>query len=317
MTQEVKHYLDKIEKEVPENYLSFYRFYLKPEVALGGGDEATFQNYQDYGDIRLFALHPYFYPFLSACMKDHDFDARCSYAALTKLRFLLYDVNEWYHDYIPDLEDSYLRDFCEGKVPAGKYADKYNSLSLWAIFTHYQDYGWLYQLGKKKEELSYLEEETLRQLLTDNSWRIDIKYQTTILPKEERKSILERIKKDPYQDIDNCFLYLYDSSHEKVLKSIVCDNEFLDILEEYLLPKKLPSAIVRHILNILSLGVQMKKMRSDLYENFDLLYATIGEEKIKNFDYRRAEKLISLFQTRIEPIKIKKIGSIITPKRDH
>jgi len=212
---------------------------------------------------------------------------------LRKIRFLLYDSKEFKREYFKPLEDSYLRDWCNNKVPIGStYAKRYNALELWGISLRYQEYGWIYDLELPKKQIDSLNIELIEHLMA------------AIKPEEDRKSLLNRIKTDNYEEVDNCFLYGRDGRDRKVFLYLVCDNDFLQIVEEILLKQSLPKIVIRNIIDILQVGIDFKTLNK-VYDDFDFHYQQLGSEKVKCFDYKKAEKLISKLLEKEKPKIIK------------
>ena len=224
---------------------------------------------------------------------------------LRKIRFLLYDSKEFKESYFPPLEDSYLRDWCNNKVPIGPiYGKRYNMLQLYGISCKYKELGWIYELGLPKEQIDFLNIELIRHLMDDNRLDIDIYYEKYIKPEEDRKILLDRIRADNYEEVDNCFLYGRDGSDRKVFLHLVCDNDFLQIVEEDLLKQSLSQIIIRNIIDILQVGIDFKTLNK-VYVDFDYHYQQLGKEKVQSFDYKRAKRLISKLLEKENPKVIK------------
>lgn len=188
MIAEVKEFLQEMEKNDSEEYFLFARFYFSPDKVLGGNDEKTLDEYYKFGDIEKLILNNNFFQFLKACSLDSEFNERLNYNLLRKIRFLLFDSKDFKKEHLEDLEDLYLREFCQNKVPLGPiYAKKYRQLELYFIIEHYKKYGWIYEVDDHKEKLAKIDDKLLDELIYENGWNLDICYDTEIKPIEDRK----------------------------------------------------------------------------------------------------------------------------------
>lgn len=306
MIAEVKEFLQEMEKNDSEQYFLFARFYFSPDQVLGGDEEETLKEYYKFGDIEKFILNNDFFRFLKVCSLDPEFNKRLHYNLLRKIRFILFDSRDFKKEYLEDLEDLYLREFCQGRVPLGPiYAKKYKKIELYGIIKRYEKCGWIYDVDDHKEKLAEIDEKLLDELIYENGWNLDICYDTEIRPIEDRKMILERIKMDDYSDPFNCFLAARGGHDKRAFKNLVCDNEFLEITSDVLMNKMLPEVVINNIVDILEVGINFK-MGNEIYDDFWILYGVLGEEKVANFDYRRAIELQELLDKKMKNSKVVK-----------
>ncbi len=303
--QEIKEFLSKIEQTDKEQYFRLYKFYRNPQLSLGGSEESTIEKYYEYGDIKYFILNNTFFEFLELCLKEREFEKKLDFNLLRKIRFLLYDSKEFKKMYFEPLEDPYLRDWCNNKVPIGPiYGKRYNMLDLYGISCRYQEHGWIYDLGLPKEQIDSLNTQLIEHLMDVNSLDQEVYYEKYIKPEEDRRSLLNRIKEEDYENYQNCFLYGRDGSDRKVFLHLVCDNEFLQIVEENLLKQPLPKIVIQNIIDILQVGIDFRTLNK-IYEDFDYHYQQLGKEKVQSFDYKRAKRLISMLLEKENPKIIK------------
>lgn len=301
-TKELMHSLELYDKN---NYFLFQRFYRNPSEVLGGSDEQTIDHYQDYGEIKQLVFNKSFFNLMNCLFDYNDWDSNFSEKLnlnlLRKLKFLCYDTINFrknsLENYIEDLHDEYLRKFCRNEVPLGHYTKKYNVLELSCIIEHFNKYGWLYELGINQEKIDEVNVDDIRELMYRIQSEIDIYYEKYIQPLEEQKDILKRIENENYED-DNClFLMVRKGEDKKSINALVCCNEFLEIINNTLLQKKLPKIVIENIINILSIGIKLKTYILDVEYNEESAFkylCILGEERIKNFNYKEAERLISL-----------------------
>lgn len=150
-----------------------------------------------------------------------------------------------------------------------------------------------------KECLDNLNTELIDQLCFENTYDIEIYRERYIEPQEQRKNLFERIKSDDYSTDFNCILASRGAYDRKIFLNLVCDNEFLKIVEEELLEKELSNITIKHIIEILEVSIHFKKMYVDKYEDFWIRYNQLGKEKINVYDYQKAEYLILLLEGKI------------------
>ena len=68
---------------------------------------------------------------------------------------------------------------------------------------------------------------------------------------------IKRILEDDYNDPNSCVLYNYSLGHYKIINSVVCDNEFLNIINEKFINKDIPICIIQKIIDILELSINI------------------------------------------------------------
>lgn len=314
MTAEIKKFLERVEKSNPQNYLYLCRFYYQPEKSLGSSAEETIENYQDYGDIKSLVLNPSFFHFLTLLEKEPHFYSGLSLNLLRKLRFILYDSKDFIEHYTPELTNPELQAiFKERKPLSESIIKKYSRLNLISLAGIYYQYAWIYDLDIPKEVLNKINVTTLDNLLFYLALRYDFKYSHEVEPLKEKERIYSRIKNDDYNDLQNCLLAKYEGSSNIAFRYLICENAFLDVVQNDLLPQYLPKVVIEHIIEILTISVDFKTMNAK-YENFWALYESLGKERIKSFDYERAKKLITLLQSKMEQPKLKVIKGSKNPQ---
>lgn len=296
----IEKFLQELEKEDQTQYFILYKFYKMPESSLGGSEESTIEEYQKFGSITQLVLNNTFFQFLKLCLEDSKFCQKLNYNLLRKLRFVLFDSKTFQENYVPQLEDPYLKKWCQNKVPIGPvYSKKYNVLQLMKLFEQYRQYGWIYDLGLDRQQIKDLDISLVEEVLYQTGSLLDIYYETYILPEENKKRILERIKNDNYNDPESCFLTSRKGTELEIFKLLVCDNDFLQIVEEELLARELPIPVKENVLEILELSIDFKTMNS-AYEDFYIHYQELGD-KVKDYDYKKAIQLFMKLQERPLP----------------
>lgn len=310
MNKKTKELMHKLELSDPSTYFLLQRFYRNPGDVLGSSDEETIDHYQDYGEIKKLVFNESFFTLMN-CLFDYndwdmDFSRKLDINLLRKLRFLCYDTINFRKNgdeqYIEDLHDEYLRKFCRNEVPIGPYAKKYNILELSCIVEHFNKYGWLYELGINQERIDKVDVKSIRELMHRIGFEIDIYYEKYIKPVEDQKSILERIKSENYEE-DNC-VFLADRRGEdkKSINALVCCKEFLEIISNTLLQRRLPRIVIENIINILSISIKLKTHVLDIEYDAESVWkylCILGEERIEKFNYKEAERLIGLLTKKL------------------
>lgn len=257
MTKEIKNYLKKLEKNNKINYFSFWKFYLKPKAIL---------NDKENNNSNILIENEEFFTFLNLCLKDKEFIAKLDEASMKKIRYILFDRKEYLENSI--LDELYKTNFKENTLSKSYF----NNLVL--------------TLNSKRNNLSIID-----NLIKKITFLEEQYCEKNILPELEKKKIFKKITEDDYQNISNCYLFARHGKDRKSLQYIVCDNDFLDIIQKYLLNYDLPKVIINNIIEILETGINLK-MRNTTHYNLWNSYQLPEEEKIKNFKATTAAKLI-------------------------
>lgn len=301
MESRIKNFLEKLNNVDKVQYFLFYRFYFSPDFILT-------ENYNSNPNIKYFAMNNNFLKFLDLCMETSEFNNKLDLENLNAIRYILFDTRDFIDHYNPDLEDQSLQDWCENKGPIGKYIKKYDSLQLWLISSYYDKVSYLYKLGLGKN-INDINALLLKKLISKNTLQIEVYTQKYILPKENQKYILERILTDNYDNDFDTFLGIYNGHHKKVFDTILCNNEFLDICENFLASQNLSENIINNIIDILDVGIKFKTLDYSLGVDFAYYYKLLDKERLKQFDYRKARSLITLFQNKKANNLVKKLNT--------
>lgn len=322
MNKNTKEFMHQLELHDKNNYFLFQRFYRNPSKVLGGSDESTIDHYQDYGEIKQLIFNESFFNLMNCLFDyndwDNDFSKKLDINLLRKLKFLCYDTINFRknscENYIEDLHDEYLRKFCRNEVPIGHYAKRYNIFELSCIIEHFNKYGWLYELGINHEKIDAVNVDDIRKLMTRIQFEIDVCYEKYIQPLEEQKAILERIENENYEE-DNClFLMSRKGEDKKSINALVCCNEFLEIINNTLLQKNLPKIVIENIINILSISIKLKTHVLDTEFDSESVFkylCILGKERVENFNYKEAERLISLLNKKLRKKRNYKLNSML------
>ena len=292
MSNEIREFLKNTSNSSDKVNFIFYKFYLKPSEVLGGSEEETLDKYYLYGNIKSLIINNDFLKFLQLCLRDEEFTNKLNNVLLKKIRYILFDSKEYIDSYINDLKSPQFKSFLDGEIPLpNKYRKKYNFLDIYALSDLYNRVGWIYNLNIDNKDIEKYNMYLNSELIQTINFKEQLYYEKYIKPNEERKYILKRIAEDNYDDVDSCFLYLYDGHSRKVFPAIICDSEFISVVEEKLLYKDLPTIVLKNIIDILEVSINFKTM-NDCYANFELLYDMLEKKKIASFNHTNALLLI-------------------------
>ncbi len=292
MSNEIREFLKNTSTSNNKVNFILYKFYLKPSEVLGSSEENTLNKYYLYGNINSLIVNNEFLKFLQLCLRDEEFTSKLDNVLLKKIRYILFDSKEYIEKYIKDLTSPQFKSFLDGEIPLpNKYRKKYNFLDIYALSDLYNRIGWIYSLNITSKDIKKYNKYLNNELILTVDFKEQIYYERYIKPTEERRNILNRISEDDYEDIDSCFLNLYDGHSRKIFPHIICDNEFISAVEKNLLHKDLPNIIIKNIIDILEVSINFKTM-NDCYADFELLYSMLDKKKIESFNHSSALALI-------------------------
>ena len=280
MTEKIKAYLEKNKKI--NNYI-FWKFYINPELFFKETTKRYIYNEIDSENIY---LNEDFCEFLKQCLNDIDFIKKLDDQTLDNIRYELIISKEIVEATI--LDDIYKINLKKETLSKCYLNYLITNLSFQRDYLSLVDY-----LIKK---ITLLEEEYCEK---------------NILPKLEKENIFKVILKDNYKNISNCFLTTRHGNDSISIKYLVCDNDFLELINNYLLDYNLPNNIIDNIIKILNKSINFKIINIT-YPNYWYEYQSVGKEKILSFHEKDAIKLIEVLNKKK---KSPKIISINTKKR--
>ena len=283
MKLEIYKFLNEISNNNPNLYLKFYEFYIKPSISLGRANSYD-ANYYKHGNIKYFILNESFFEFLSLCMQDHTFNSKCDYNSLKKIENIIIDTLLIINNYTVSKPRSITKFLSKKK---SEWVLKFNYLIENADI----DVSSIYSIDVK----------LLNQLLTINRHMSKIFKENHILNIGfDRKNFLNQIKEDDY-DFNMRDTLLYNiRNNAKIMYSLVCSNEFMNIVETKLIGKYLDTKIVNNIIIILETSIYIKTLRYDKIDDLDFKYDLIGKELIKEFDLNKANSLLDILYNKLD-----------------
>ncbi len=259
-----KEFLKAVAQDNQEQYFLLYRFYSNPNNFFK--DE-----YQESIEVKRLILNPIFFNLLESF--DNIFLATLSFNTITIIKYILLDSKEYIEKYSKIVE-----------VFKNKPIDKN---SLFELYELSKKYSWIYNLNKSIKDIDINHLNNLIKI-------IDEYRKKYILSIEEHKKIINRIIRDDYTDDINCFLFTRSGIDKISYKHLVCENEFLDIIESDLLNKKLSKDIIDNIIKILEISLIYKLLNINTNVDFWDSFNIEREIKIKNYNYKKAEQLMTL-----------------------
>lgn len=98
----------------------------------------------------------------------------------------------------------------------------------------------------------------------------------------------------------------YDSA---TLELFVCDNEFLNIIEELLIKGELNDYVsIKNAISIITFGIEVKTFKAI---DSSLIRKYLGEDLIKNYDIEKANKIVSKLTVLLNNIEPKNKEDIL------
>lgn len=257
MTKEIKDYLSQIEKKQTNIYFFLCRLYYMPSLILCQNDDQQLIK-KNLEAILLF---------LKLCIKDKKFIEKLTPETIKKIELLLFDIEEIWKEMKP--YNNYKKEYLRKKelktiVKAINEQKKYILL-----------------LNELIKELTKINEENCIK---------------NILPQLEKQDIFQTILQDNYEEPTKCFLYERHGKDIKSMKYLICDNEFLELINNHLLSYNLPKIIIENIIEIIETSIEIKTYKSNYrYIN------SVDSKKIRSFSYKEAIQLEKKLQEK-EPI---------------
>ena len=208
--------------------------------------------------------------FLNLCTKDNEFTKKLTKEDLKKIELILFDIKEIWKETNPYNK---LENKCLTKKDLKIITNELN-----------KEENYIFSLNELIKEITELNKEY---------------YIKNILPQLEKKDIFQTILQDNYKKPTECFLYERHGKDVKSMKYLICDNEFIDLINNHLLSYNLPKNIIENIIEIIETSIEIKTYKSNYrYIN------SVDANKIKEFSYKKAIQLEKKLQEK-KPIKEK------------
>lgn len=217
------------------------------------------------------------------CLNDLSFMEKATIGALEKIDMILGDSIEcksYYMTTVKSSRDKLYRDYIYG-----------SRCSKWEMKHKYGCYDKDRVLG-----FDAVVADHLRNVLNNE---INSLYKNTVKRKDDKQFVLSLIGEEIYDGTrdDDIYLEMYSiktgafSYNEELLESTVLENRFIEIVNRLLDNHFMSKLMIEHALEILLLGIRIKKHQLTRRE-FDLLNVFTKDE-MKEFDVKSAEETLS------------------------
>lgn len=131
---------------------------------------------------------------------------------------------------------------------------------------------------------------------------IRIKYKKEIKVYDLKDEVFDTILNDRYDNY-SAFLYFHRYDTDKVIDTLVCDNRFLDILENNILAKELDEYTISNIINILLSSIRIKTNNPESINESFTRDKLIKRNYYKLYDVERAKELVYRLKQKLNDIK--------------
>lgn len=311
MKVELKKFFEKI-KNSKDSFL-FLKLYYNPSSVLGDKqdmDEAEeeYNNLQNYCDLM---LNNNLTEFINLLLNDDEFEERADLQIWRKLNFFLYDSADFknYHQF--QYDEDLIKLFTD-KMTIIEYLDKKefphingSVIGLISRYDIYKKYTRLFEYNYSKEQVESFDENEASNVRSWVNLRIDVIKEKTIDKQRKKEIALKWIQEDDYScsNYDNVYLYRYvlksnfcepDSLFPGLcftsLDNLVCENRFLDIMQQLLEQGIIKGIPLDNAIEIINMGIQIKSFKEP---NADFFIKRLGKDLVKEFDIKKAQQLLS------------------------
>lgn len=312
MSEELKAFFEKI-KDSGDLFL-FLRLYHNPSSVLGDKqdmDEAKeeYNNLHNYCDLM---LNNNLTEFIELALKDDEFRKKADFQTWIKLSFFLYDSADFkkYH-YIQYDED--LIKLFKGEMTVFEFLDKKglpringSVMGLMGRYNIYKKFTRLFEHNYSKEQVESFDENKSSSVRSWVNFRMEVIKEKAIDKQRDKETALNWIQEDDYSDngdIDNMYLYRYVLKSDFIepyslrpgicftaLDNLVCENRFLDIMQQILEQGVIKGIPLDNAIEIINMGIQIKSFKEP---DADFFRKRLGNDLVKEFDIKKAKTLLS------------------------
>ncbi len=301
MSEELKAFFNKIKDS--QDYFLLWRLYNNPGSVIGNKqdmDEAEEEYYNLYDYYRLM-MNNNLTEFIDLIRCDDNFLGKDDIQTWRKLGFFLYDSID-FKKYYYMLDDPDVLLALNDKIPIQEYikrkkeSNSHPKFPLFEMYEAYKKYEKLFKHNYPREQIDNYDEKQAAHVRWYVKLRLSIIKAKTIDKEENKRIALKWIEDDDYSDgsdFDNAYLYRYQllkNSSYRAFDDLVCENRFLDIIEHKLDEGKIDGVPLDNALDIIIMGINIKKGNIN---NLELLVERLGIDLIRDFDWHRAEELVS------------------------
>lgn len=302
----IRAYIKQLNQELSPNFFHFYSFYKNPINSLGGDDAHTLNDFQNYGLIKFFIGNGEFLKLLDLCLDDTDFlnliknnrvilnklGMIVSYSnVLFNLRISINDLPRFY-DVVNGEDDSSLR-------------EKYGDYDYARIVEFFKKHPWAFELNT---DFTNCDSMLLRKLNNFINNKLALKDKADFETEIDKNVAFNRIITDDYSKPESCYLFNKNGSDMESFRFLVCNKDFLDVLEKHLIGKVLSEEIFNNIICILRLSIDIVSYY-DIYAldvpwYQEMIDNNIGKDRVSEFDIYKCLRVIGRLQNNSKKSKI-------------
>jgi len=257
-------------KNEKKNKFLFYQLYYHPEVLLKFLPFQTEDYYKVPGYYELF-LNNGFLIFLNLALKDETFFSRLNENILLVLSNLINDQIYFRYDFLdfPSTDSNFgCGSFVKSNVSGYRKWDNQEKEDL---------------VMKVEAYYQYLAEDILNYLAY-----LSTLFSLIAKRQSNKMAAFEKISQNRF--FDKKTFHLGEDVDVEIMCSLVCDNDFVDLIGKMLKTDLLDICTIKEAKDIISYGIKIKK----LIESIPMYQRKlIGEDKIKVFDISKAEKVLN------------------------
>ena len=300
MSEELKAFFNSIEGS--EDYLLLMRLYYNPSSVLGSKQD------MNEAEEEYYHLHDYFRlmmnnnlsKFICLVSYDDNFLGKDDIQVWRKLHFFVYDSID-FKKYYHSLDDPDVVLALNDEIPLQEYRRRKigtkTKFGLFDIYEAYKKYKRLFEHNYPSEQVDNYDITQAKEAKTKLRHKLEYFRETIIKRKDNKELALKMIKQEDYSKanrVDNTYLYRHQINSpfppHRELDDLVCENEFLDIIEEKLDEGTIEGVPLDNALNIIIMGISIKKRTN---EDTEYLIERLGKDLVKSFDLQHAESLVS------------------------
>lgn len=277
MNQQIKLFLKNYFSSHDRISFSLWHFYKHPSDVLNDSFQHNSAFFDMFFPLNEKVIKKSFLVFLNCCFDDKDFLKRITSESLREISSFIQESKNV-------INDAMLIDFWNHHYK--NYQFRKQDLDLFVSFINYKS-DYLQYLDKLEKKITTIYEDI---------------YEEKIYPILRKEDIFDKILSDNYSYLLDCFLFSRNGNDMLSFEYLVCDNDFLDLVQNSLLHYSLPSVIIDHIIEIISTGIRFKTKKFVSYD-MDRDYTKICD-KIEVFDLNKAYEIISLLRRKKHDIKV-------------
>lgn len=289
MSEKLKEFFNKIKDS--QDFFLLWRLYNNPSNVIGSEQDmdAAEEEYYNLYDYCRLMMNNNLTKFIKLALHDNNFCGQDDFQTWRKLGFFLYDSID-FKKYYYMLDDPSVLPTLRGEISIQEYSRRKNSshpkIPLLEMDDAYKKYEKLFKYNYPREQINNYDEKQAAYIRNYVNLKLRcIKEKTT--KKESEALVLKQIERGDYSALQRYQLFNDSILSYRALGNLLCNNRFLDIIEDKLNKRKIDMVSLNDALNIIIMGINIKKRNiMDLDLDLDL-------DLVKNFNLQQAESLVS------------------------